>query len=145
MRIQILVERLRIGGVPEERIQPVECSGGGVVVSGSEVLLADAGVELFSAVEVLRGGGGHGEVQGVAVGVVVVDLQQASERDNRSGKVGENPRVAVAVEVEDLRGFTRRAYTLRSPGGLTDVVVTDGVDDLLDQVAGAVGDGFLKD
>ena len=86
---------------------------------------------MFSAVEVLRSGGGHGEVQGVAVGVVVVDLQQSGDGDDGSGKVGEDSRVAVAVEVEDGGGFTRRADTLGSPGCLTDMIVADGVDDVL--------------
>ena len=72
------------------------------------------------------------------------DLQQAGDGDDGSGEVREDSRVAVAVELEDRRGITRRADTLRSPSGLADVVVADGVDDVLDQSARTVGDGFLQ-
>jgi hypothetical protein len=38
MRIKILMQRLRIAEVPGEGVEAVEGAGGGVVVSGAEVL-----------------------------------------------------------------------------------------------------------
>ena len=84
---RILVEALRVVVVSEEVVEAVELAGVGVVVPGSEVLLAGEGVGLFAAVEE-RGGGVFGEkTEVVAVGVVVEDLLEAGDRGDGPGGV----------------------------------------------------------
>lgn len=84
------MKTLRIVLVPGERIEAVKCPICLVVVPCSQVLLADSGVELFSGVKVLCGGVGHLEIDGVAVGGVVVDLGGTADDGDGSGEVGED-------------------------------------------------------
>ena len=51
VRIQILMQRLRVAEVPGERIEPVEGSRAGVIVPGAEVLKAGELVGLLSTVK----------------------------------------------------------------------------------------------
>ena len=137
MRVQILVEALWITQIPEERVEAVEGAGGGVVIPGSEVLLADAGVELFAAVEEVRGGeGGVGERavaaaleltrsvhdrQHLAVGV------EHEELHDGGGQIGQHTHVAVAIVAEDECHITRDvALGVVLAGRLGDLIVAEG-------------------
>ena len=105
--------------VSEEWIEPVEPSGGRIVVAGSEVLLADLGVELFAGIEEFRRGLGRHETDRLTVSIVMEDLIDTIQLRDRTGNVQQNPRTSVAVkgEVEllNLPGFFNcLAYPLMS-------------------------------
>jgi hypothetical protein len=74
------------------------------------------------------------EANCVAIRVEVEDLPQAAECRNRRCQVGQNADRTVPVGVEDQRLAFRRAAGRERR--LSDLVVTNCVDDFLDQFAG---------
>lgn len=147
MRVEVLMETLRVSFVPKEWIESIKRTIRGVVIPCPQILLADAGVELFAAVEVLCGCGSHFEAEGFAVGGVVKDLRRRGDGGDGTGEVGEDAGGTVAVVVEDERFAVWVACG--GEGGLADLVVANGVDDLLDFRLGTgcrvdIVDGFFE-
>jgi hypothetical protein len=68
MHIGVLVQALRVLHVASERVEPIELAVGGVVPTGSEILLLGFGVEVLARVaEAGQGGGGRYGCAGGAV------------------------------------------------------------------------------
>ncbi len=99
MGVEVLVETLGVVGVSGEGVESVEGAGGGVVVAGSEVLLADAAVKLLAAVQVLSSRRGPFNPNAIGVGAAA----QSGDVRDRSGQIRQDSRRTVAVVVEDQR------------------------------------------
>jgi|GEM_PF-5188238 len=115
MSIQILVQRLRVSEIANERIEAIEGATRWIIYAGTQVLLAALHRPLAAVEDARQRGGGGGQAgasEHVAVGVVGVLLSDGAEC------IQKRPRAAVAVgdESEDFL-YRSKTFWISTPRG----------------------------
>ena len=135
MAIRVFMQRLRVGEIAEEGVEPIEATDSRVVVPCTQVRPAEYMVEEFAAVEIFCECLRRGKANSITKGIVIVAFC------DRAGNIRQASRTAATVMHEEVR---LRGVRLQGNSRLlADTLVTDGMA-VRSQENVAAGDGVVE-